>query len=171
METMIFVLQVIISILFFAQKIFILIDKKSGWLIGALSALIGTVYFYSVNMYCFTALECGLTVLMIYGYFTKQDKNLTVEKIINIVTALLISALAYWAFTGVMTIAEFISSLSSVAGVYLLTHRKLRSGWLFLGVSHVLAAIVGYNANQWFFADFQLASTIVALAGWWQAKK
>jgi len=169
--TVIFVLQVIMSVAFFAQKVFILIDKKSGWLVGALSALIGTVYFYSVHMYCFATLECGLTILMFYGYFTKETKNSTVERIINIVTASCITALAYWAFAGVMTVAEFVSSLSSMAGVYWLTHRKLKLGWLSLGISRILAAVVGYHANQWFFADFQLASTIVALAGWWQAKE
>lgn len=169
METIVFVLQVIVALAFFLQKVLVLIDKKSGWLIGTLSAVTGVAYFYLIGLYCFAVLEIGLVVLMAYGFFIKK-KNPKVEKVINITIILVMTALVFWAFAGIMTIAEFVSSVGLIFGTYWLTHNKARLGWLAYATAHVLAAVVGYNASQVFFADIQIASAIVTLTGAWKTK-
>ena len=74
-------------------------------------------------------------------------------------------ALGYFAFTGVMTLVQFFSSVLLLMGTYYLTHKKLSWGWILYAISHVLAAIVGYKVGQIFFADFQIASAIISIAG------
>ena len=164
-------LQISISLIFFANKTFVLIDKKTGWLIGAIGAIMGTLYFFLLHLYCFTVLDAGLVILMGYGFIVKSQKNQKVENFIHIVIALAMITLGYFAFSGLMTIVEFFSSILLLLGTYFLTHKKISLGWILYAISHILAAIVGYKVGQMFFADFQIASAIVLIAGLIKARK
>jgi branched-subunit amino acid ABC-type transport system permease component len=164
-------LQISISLIFFANKTLVLIDKKTGWLIGAIGAIMGTLYFFLLHLYCFSVLDMGLVILMGYGFIVKSRKNQKVENFIHIVIASAILALGYFAFSGLMTVVEFFSSILLLLGTYFLTHQKTSWGWILYAISHILAAIVGYKVGQMFFADFQIASAIVSIAGLIKARK
>ena len=159
------VLQIIVSVAFFAQKAFLLAGKKSNWLIGALTAIVGVIYFYLVNMYIYSALDCGLIILMAYGFFKKEKKNPTIEMFIRITVAIIMTVLLFAAFAGIIGVLEFISSLGLMFGTYWLTHKKVKIGWIAYITAHIFGIIVGYSHNQITFADFQIASAIVCFAG------
>ena len=165
MANSIMFLQISISLIFFTNKAFVLIDKKTGWLIGAIGAVMGTLYFSLLHLYCFAVLDAGLVVLMGYGFFAKAQKNQKVENVLHLVIILAMFSLGYFAFSGVMTVVQFFSSALLLMGTYLLTHQKTSWGWILYAISHVLAAIVGYKVGQMFFADFQIASAIISIAG------
>ena len=170
METIIFALQVTVSVAFFSQKVLVLLGKKAGWLIGAITALVATIYFLLINLYCFAALDVGLIALMAYGFFIKK-KSPKIEKAINIIIAAIMLILVYSTFTGLMSIIEFISSIGLMIGTYWLTHQKVAHGWAAYTIAHILASIVGYGAEQHFFADFQVASAIITFIGLWTSLK
>jgi len=158
MTQLISFLQISISLIFFTNKTFVLIDKKTGWLIGAIGAVMGTLYFSLLHLYCFAVLDAGLVILMSYGFIAKAQKNQKVENVLHLVILLAMLSLGYFAFSGVMTVVQFFSSALLLMGTYLLTHQKTSWGW-------ILAAIVGYKVGQMFFADFQIASTIISIVG------
>jgi len=162
---MISFLQIFVSLIFFANKVFVLIDKKFGWLVGAIAAVLGTIYFFLIHLYCYAALDAGLIVLMGYGYLVKTQKNSKVENLLRLVITLAMVVLAYFSFAGSMSIIEFLSASGLLFGTYFLTHKKVITGWLIYTLAHVLGAIIGYHVNQIFFADFQIASAIVTLTG------
>lgn len=162
---MVLFLQVSVSLIFFVNKVLVLIGKKSGWLLGVLAAFLAIFYFYCIGLYVYTALEFGLIVLMGYGFFKSEERKPYVETAIRGVTAIVMFALTWFAFSGFITIIELFSSLGLLAGTYFLTHEKVRVGWLLYSMAHVLAAILGYYKEQQFFADFQIASAIVSLIG------
>ncbi len=161
-----FFLQIAVSVIFFGNKVLVLVNKKSGWFVGAIAAILGLFYFYSIDLYIFTVLEVGLIVLMGYGAFPEKWKNAKLEKMIYAVIALSMLSFTYFAFSGRLTVYEFISSVGLIWGTYLLTHQKARFGWSIYCIAHAFAAYVGYSkGGQEFFATLQVASAIVSLVG------
>ena len=163
-EMTIWILQVLVSLIFFAQKAFILAGKKAGWLVGVVAAVLAIFYFYLLGLYVYTVLELGLVVLMGWGFF-KTSENPRVETLIRLTTAVVMIFLAALAFGGLLTIVELMSSIGMLSGTYYLTHKRVRLGWGISVGAHLLAWWVGISKEQQIFADFQLASAIVCLVG------
>lgn len=156
------VLAVLVSLIFFLNKVLVLVGKKSGWLVGSVAATLAVIYFLFLDLYIFTILEVGLAVLMGYGFLMKEKKNPNTEKLIQFFIIVVMSLLAYLAFSGIMTIIEFSGAILMLLGTYYLTHNRLALGWFLYGVSHLFAAYVTILKNQQFFADFQIASAIIS---------
>lgn len=159
------ILQIAVALIFFVNKVLVLVGQKSGWLVGAFAAFLAVLYFYGIGLYIYTALELGLIVLMTYGYFKKEKKNQAVETTIRFLTVVVMTAIAFFAFSGRLTIVELFSTSGLLWGTYLMTHDRLNLGWAVCAVAHVFAGYLGYNKGQTIFADFQVASAIVSVVG------
>ncbi len=164
------ILEISISLLFFAGKLGVLIDKKFGWFVGALGASVGFFYFFLLNLYVFTVLEVGLVVLMGYGAFPEKWKGYKTERMIYLVIVVVMVFFTWFAFSGKLTVFETIASIGLVVGTYLLTHHRQQFGWVAYCIAHIAASYVGYQKDQEFFADFQVASAIVSLFGFWKVR-
>lgn len=163
-QTMLQILEVSVALLFFSNKVFVLIGKRTGWLLGVIAAFLAGFYFYYLELYVYTILEIGLIVLMGYGFLIIK-KQPRVERFIHGVIIILMVILSYFVFDGMLTIYEFISSIGMLVGTYFLTHERAMLGWLCYTVGHLLSVYVMYSKDQSFFADFQLASAIVSSVG------
>lgn len=164
-------LQIAVSLILFSNKIFVLIERKTGWLLGAIGCTLAIFYLYLIELYVFTTLEFGLVVLMLYGFLKKDRGNNRTETWIRIVIFLSMIVMTYFAFTGMMTIYELLSSTGLLFGTYFLTHDKKSLGWILYCIGHCITAHLGYNKDQDFFADFQIASAIVSVVGVIQSQK
>lgn len=161
--TLIQFLEIVISLLLFSNKLLVLIDKKSGWAIGAIGCIIAIVYLYLIKLYVFTVLEIGLVILMMYGYLAADKKKVSVEKTINFFLILVMASLTYFLFEGSITIYQFLGGIALLIGTYCLTHGKPVIGWVLYCIGHLITAYLGYHKHQSFFADFQIASAIVSV--------
>jgi hypothetical protein len=163
---MIWTLEILVSLLFFSNKVFVLVGrKKIGWIFGVFAASFGVLYFYLIEFYVYTALEFGLIALMGYGFLKKDASSPLVENGIRLITAFVMIVLCFFAYSGVLTAVELGSSLGLLIGTYRLTHGKIVTGWAFYVLAHLLAAYLGYSKGQIFFADLQVASMIVSIVG------
>ncbi len=135
---------------------------------GAIAASLSILYFSLLNLLIFAVLEVGLVILMGYGYWKKKEVNVRVEWLIRTAIMLVMAVLTYFVFRGLMTVVEFTASILMLWGTYFLTHRRMFVGWYIYGVAHIFSTMVGVSAEQPFFADFQIASAMVALFGAWQ---
>ncbi len=160
----IWILQVLVSVIFFANKLLVLVGRKSGWALGAVAATLGVFYFYLIHLNIYVALEAGLIILMCYG-FIGSKKNPRVDKWIRLMTTTAMLLLAIVAFGGMLTVVELISSSCLLWGTYLLTQGKARQGWFVSVAAHSLAAYLGYERGQQIFLDFQVASAMVSFVG------
>lgn len=164
--TVIPILEVAVGVIFFANKVFVLAEKRLGWFMGVIAAILSFFYFFLIELYVFTALEVGLMVLMGYGFLHRGSRrNKKVERFLNYTITTVMAALTYFVFSDLMTVVEFFGAIGMLSGTYYLTHDRMRLGWILYGSAHVLSAILGYHVNQPFFADFQVASAIVAAVG------
>jgi hypothetical protein len=164
--TLVQFLEIVISLLLFSNKILVLIDKKSGWAIGAIGCFIAMWYLYLLKLYVFTILEIGLIVLMMYGYLAGKEKKDSVEKLIIAFLIIVMASLTYFLFEGSITVYQFIGGTTLIIGTYCLTHGKPITGWILYCIGHLVTAYIGYNTKpipQTFFADFQIASAIVSI--------
>ena len=167
---MIHFLQIFVSVVFFSNKVLVLIGKKTGWLLGAIAAIAGSYYFFLLGLYIYTVLEIGLIVLMGYGYLIR-NKSKKIENFLYFTITAVMVLLIYFSFSERLTIYEFVSSAGLLFGTYFLTHEKKEFGWILYCISHLFAMYIGYIKNQIFFADFQLASAIVSVIGVFIAHK
>lgn len=124
----IWTLQVLVPVIFFANKLLVLVGRKSGWVLGAVAATLGVFYFYLIHLNIYVALEAGLIILMCYG-FIGSKKNQRVDKVIRLrTTTTAMFLLAVVAFGRMLTVVELISSSCLLWGTYLLTQGKARQG-------------------------------------------
>ena len=162
---MVQLLSVSVALIFFANKIFVLFGKRTGWLLGVIAAILAIFYFYLIELYVYTALEFGLIALMGYGFLVKNQKSKLIENLIYSVITIVMLTIQYFIFSGMMTVYEFISSAGLLFGTYFLTHEKSNWGWACYCVGHLISVYIMYDKDQQFFADFQLASAVVAMVG------
>ncbi len=165
MESIVYLLQVAVAWVFFANKVLVLVGRRSGWAVGVIGAALALVYFYLLDLRLLTVLEVGLVLLMSYGYVAHSDPSPRFQVIVRVAITLTMVTLAGFVFTGVMTAVEFTSAVLMLWGTYLLTSGQLRLGWALSAVAHALAGVVGWDKGQGTFADFQIASSIVAAIG------
>lgn len=158
-------LEISVSLIFFTNKVLVLAGKKFGWLVGSIAAVLAAIYFYLLGFYVYTALELGLIVLMGYGFFKSSKKNLKVEVLIRFVIVVVMLALSVFVFQGKLTIIEFVSSLGMLWGTFFLTHDRVRLGWILYASANIGSAYLGFQKEQQFFMDFQIASAIVCATG------
>ncbi len=168
---MIMFLQIVVSVILFANKVFLVAGKKFGWLIGIVGCAIALLYFYLIHLYIFTVLEVGLIALMSYAYFTGKEKNPKTENMIRAISIGVMVFLCFFVFNGLLTVCEFGSSALFLIGTYLLSHNRANAGWILYCFAHALSAYVGYEKHQTFFADIQIASIVVSIAGMNFSKK
>jgi hypothetical protein len=129
-------LAISVSIIFFANKVLILIGKNSAWLLGAIAGLLAIFYFFLLELQIYVVMEFGVFVLMFYGFIAKKEKNQKIELIINLFLVSMLGIFSYFVFTGILTIVEFISSVTFLLGTYYLTHSKPRLGWILFILAH-----------------------------------
>lgn len=164
METVL-LLQILVSLIFFANKVLVLVGKRSGWLTGVVAAALAAVYFFLINLHVYVVLEVGLIVTMGYGFLKKGKPNPRVTVCLRWFLVVIMAAQTLFVFQGAITLVEFVSSVLMLLGTYYLTHDAVRLGWACYVAAHLFAAYLGFCKDQVFFADFQIASAIVALVG------
>ncbi|MDP1760260.1 MAG: hypothetical protein Q8L01_02305 [Candidatus Woesebacteria bacterium] len=162
---MVHILELAVSLVFFANKALVLVGRKTGWLLGAIGAILAVFYFYLIDLYVYTILEAGLIVLMGYGFLKTEKENRSVENLIRVALALLMLTLAFQTFKGFLTIVELAGALLMLWGTFLLTHKSETLGWFIYGLAHLCSTYIGYEKGQQTFLDFQIASAIVCFAG------
>ncbi|HCY17856.1 MAG: hypothetical protein UR70_C0009G0001 [Candidatus Nomurabacteria bacterium GW2011_GWB1_35_20] len=159
-------LRISVSLIFFSNKILVLIGKNStGWLMGSIAGILAIFYFFLLELYVYMVMEFGIFVLMFYGFLIGKEKNTKTELIINWFLIGILGAFAYFVFSGILTIVEFFSSIAFLLGTYYLIHTKPRLGWILYVLAHAGSTYLGFEKKENFFATFQLASVIVAIIG------
>ncbi|MEW6617605.1 MAG: hypothetical protein AB1333_04295 [Patescibacteria group bacterium] len=99
METITLILQILVSVIFFTNKVLLVIGKRSGWLAGAIAATLACAYFFLIELYIYTVLEIGLLMLMGYGYLSHDTKK--IRKFFAVLFAIIIAGTLYYFFQNV----------------------------------------------------------------------
>ncbi len=173
------ILITIASLLFFCNKILLLLGKKLnrrlGWFLGGLGAILFIIYFFKINTPILAILEIGLVVLMTYRFIAKEKTNKLIENSLGIITGIFILVLTFITTEGVMTWSQFFGAFGMLIGTYfLISARQVqfekislqeRLGWLFYGFGHLFTSYIGYQKHEWIFFVFQVWQMFLCLCG------
>lgn len=153
-------LEIIVALLYFTNKIFLLLEKKAGWIFGIAASSLATVYFFYLEFYIFLSLEFACLVIMILGFIGNNRTKVLAYLIYGIISLVMIYLLFNIEESGFM---EFVTSILFIVSFLLLANGRWYSGWLFLGVSHILMLFVSLTKNQEFFALMQGLSVVICI--------
>jgi hypothetical protein len=156
--------EVFIVIMFFANKLLLLAGKRFGWLLGIIAANLAIVYFYSRGMIPYSVLQVGVLAAMIYGY-ELPEKRSSLELPVRLTIGAVIMVLCAFVLTGSLSASKALVSIGNLLSNYFLARSNYQRGWLLLGLCNAAAAYFGYINGFIFFADFQMATAIVACIG------
>jgi hypothetical protein len=167
----------IASLLFFSNKILLLLGKKInkqiGWLCGTFGAILFIIYFFIIGTPILSVLEIGLTTLMAYRFWAGEKTNKIIENGLGILTGLIIIVLTILAEQGMMSLAQFSGAFGMLVGTYLLISAKQieditteeRYGWLLYGLGHLCTSFIGYEKQEWVFFIFQYWQMLLCFGG------
>ena len=161
-------LEIIVAILYFINKIFLALDKNSGWAVGIMASALATIYFFGLELYLFFSLEFACLMIMIFGYFGAKNTKLFSYVVYGIITIVMIYLLISIEESGVF---EFITSILFMLAYLLLAHKNWHLGWIGLMVSVSMMFFVAWSNEQHFFAIMQGLSVIICLYAIWSKPK
>jgi hypothetical protein len=158
---MVLALSIFLGLLSVANKVLLLLNRKSGWLSGMAIGLISGFYFWFIGLKILAIAELGFFIVMLYGYLRRERPSLRQTFKINLILSGLTLLLCYFLFVGALTAVETLSSLSFIWGGYLLAIDKKVWGWLLLLLAHAATAIASFYAGQTLFTGLQTVSGLV----------
>ncbi|MFA5833643.1 MAG: nicotinamide mononucleotide transporter [Bacteroidota bacterium] len=157
-------LEISIVMVFFANKVLILIGKRFAWLFGIIAASLAIIYFSSRGNLPLASLQVGILAAAVYG-FLKPTKKYIFELPIRLIIIAVVIAIAVFVLNGSLELPKSIVSVGILLGNYFLARSNFHIGWLLLGLSNAVTAYFGYLKGHVFFADFQMATAVVAFVG------
>ncbi len=160
--SLLLLMEITISVVFFYNKYLVLQGKKSGWFWGALAATMAIFYFHQVDMHVFAAMQGGLVVLMGYGMFPENWKRPQVELALISVIILTLLILGYMIAIGEVTL-QLVASVGIILGTHCLTHKKMILGWSAYLNAHCFAAYVCWKEQLYVISFFQALSAVVSI--------
>lgn len=161
-------LEIAVASLYFLNKIYLSLDKRTGWLLGILASSLAIIYFITLKFYIIIALEVGMLGLMVYGLVNYQKKR-SVDVYVYPFMILIMGVLLYAVpTTGWL---EFIISLLFMGALFFLARKKWHLGWILLGIGHALMCFFTYQNGEYFFSSLQGASVFVAIYALFQKRE
>lgn len=148
------------ALLYFLNKVFLSLGKKTGWQIGIMAALVSIYYFFSIRIYLFIGLELSFLAILVYGliFHEKPIKNQGYLYGIMLITMVLLFFILKDS-----SFLEFIISALFIVAIYFLAVKNWNLAWISFIVGHVLMAYFTYTKQQYIFASLQSASVFVGL--------
>ncbi len=153
-------LEIIVSILYFSNKVFLFFEKKTGWVLGIMASGLAVFYFYFLSFYMLLSLEFACLTVMIFGLFgSNRYKNFSYI-VYGIVTIVMLYLLFNIEESGFL---EFTTSVLFILAFLFLAKDKWKIGWGFLALAHSLMLIILKGSGQIFFATMQGLSVLVCI--------
>ncbi len=153
-------LEIIVSLLYFSNKIFLLFEKKAGWILGIMASSLAAVYFYYLSFYIFLSLEFACLTVMIFGLFGSKRSAVFSYFVYGIVSLVMLYLMFNIEESGLL---EFSTSILFILAFLFLARDNWNIGWGFLAIAHSLMLIVLQGGGQHFFATMQGLSVVVCV--------
>ncbi|MEO8766142.1 MAG: nicotinamide mononucleotide transporter [Ginsengibacter sp.] len=159
------IFQILSGVFGFANKLFLYLGKRSGWMLGFLAGIFFVIYFFLIGFTVYAVVQIGFSFLMLYGYFSHQ----AISKNARIVATVVLSLIAIWitfiTFKGGFTLLEAISALLASWATYFLASKSNRNGWSTYLVAHLILIYLTAAKQQYIAAVFQGLSAVVSVMG------
>jgi hypothetical protein len=157
-DNMIQFLEIAVSVIYFINKIFLSLDKNSGWIVGILASFCGVYYFYLLGSPLLVSLELAFVFVQIMGFYNRNQKNL--NPVIIYGSLLGIITVLFFVLKN-STFLEFFTSAVFIVGIYFMAIHQKKWAWLLLITGHISMSTFAYSKGLIFFLVFQSLSVLV----------
>ncbi len=157
---MIAILEIIVGVLYFTNKIFLALNKSSAWYIGICASICAVVYFYLLGSWVLVGLELAFVLIQIMGIALDKSHTINPKYLYGSILGLL--CILFYLIKN-STWLEFICSAVFIIGVYLMALKKRNFGWLLFIFGHGLMAYFTFLKAQYIFMGLQILSVGVAI--------
>ena len=159
------IFQILSSILGFANKLFLLLGKRTGWMLGFLAGIFFVIYFFLIGFNVYAVVQIGFSFLMLYGYFSHRVISKNARIVATILLSLIAIGITFITFKGGLTLLEAISALLASWGTYFLASKNNTKGWSTYLIAHLILIYLTAIKQQYIFALFQALSAVVSILG------
>ncbi len=167
------IIEIVGSILYFSQKIFLSFGKRIGWLLGFLGSIAFTIVTLHKGSYAYSVLEITSGIIFIFGIFAWRKNEALQRKVtffmsgLTMVGILVIFSLNLgspnWILENTMVV------LFSIGAVLLVLKNPI--GWILYILGHVVLIFYGYIIETYSIMLLQIISLPFALIGYRNLKK
>jgi hypothetical protein len=153
-------LQAVVALLYFANKVLLSLNKKAGWQIGLLASVFAIAYFISIQLYLLVGLEFGFFSILVFGLLNHEQEVKYEKALYSVMFVLLV--FLYFVLKN-STFLEFLISVDFILAIYFLAKKNKTLGWIIMLIGHLMMAYFTYSKQQYFFATMQVLSIGVAI--------
>jgi hypothetical protein len=159
------IFQILSSIFGFANKLFLFLGKRSGWMLGFLAGIFFVIYFFLIGFTIYAVIQIGFSFLMLYGYFSHKAISKNARIVATTLLSLIAIGITFITFKGGLTLLEAISALLASWGTYFLASKNNRKGWSTFLIAHLILIYLTALKQQYISAVFQGLSAVVSVLG------
>lgn len=167
------IIEIVGSILYFSQKIFLSVGKRIGWLLGFLGSIAFTIITLHKDSFSYSVLEITSGVIFIFGLFAWRKNELLQRKITLIMSGLTMLGIGVifllnlgspnWILENTMVI------LFSIGAILLVLRNPV--GWILYVLGHLVLIFYAYILGTYSIMILQIVSLPFAVIGYKNMKK
>ncbi len=152
-------LEIIVGVLYFTNKIFLALNKSSGWYVGICASLCAVLYFYLLNSLVLVGLEVAFVIIQILGIVFEKENKINPTYLYGSFLGLMV---LLFCLVNNSTWLEFICSGVFIVAVYLMAIKVKNIAWICFMIGHCLMAYFTFFKAQYVFTILQILSVGVA---------
>jgi len=167
------IIEIVGSILYFSQKIFLSFGKRIGWLLGFLGSIAFTIVTFHKGSFSYFILEITSGVVFIFGMFAWRKNEILQRNITFVMSGLTIIGILIVLllnFGSPNRILENVMVILFAIGAVLLV-LKNPLGWLLYILGHLVLIFYGYILGTYSIMLLQIISLPFAVIGYENFKK
>jgi nicotinamide riboside transporter PnuC len=171
--TIFILIEILGSVLYFSQKIFLSLNKRVGWVLGFLGSIAFTIVTLHKGSFSYAILEVTSGIIFIFGIFAWRKNNrlqnkitifMSVITLIGIITVFLLNlGSPNWILENLMVV------LFSIGAVFLVLKKPI--GWILYILGHLVLVYYGYILETYYISILQIISLPFAVIGYRNLKK
>ena len=159
------IFQILSSVFGFANKLFLFLGKRAGWMLGFLAGIFFVIYFLLIGFTIYAVVQIGFSFLMLYGYFSHKAISKNARIVATILLSLIAIGITFITFKGGLTLLEAVSALLASWGTYFLASKNNMKGWSAFLIAHLILIYLTAIKQQYIAAVFQALSAGVSIMG------
>ncbi len=159
------IFQILSSVFGFANKLLLLLGKRSGWMLGFLAGILFVIYFFLIGFTIYAVVQIGFSFLMLYGYFSYKALSKSARIIATVLLSFIALGITIITFNGGLTMLEALSALLASWATYFLASKDNTKGWGTFCIAHLILIYLTALKHQYISAIFQALSAVVSVLG------
>lgn len=168
-----FIIEIIGSVLYFSQKVFLSFGKRIGWLLGFLGSIAFTIVTIHKGSFAYSILEITSGVIFIFGLFAWRKNEVLQKKVTLIMSILTILGVLIVFLLNLgspnLILENTMVTLFAIGAVFLVLRNPV--GWILYILGHLVLIFYAYILGTYSIMLLQIISLPFAVIGYRNFKK